>query len=59
MKDSDSLTILNTDSGELRKHLQFDRHNIQGPVVQGDKVDLYDITGVVQHLTTLDSTNHW
>ncbi len=52
LTESGSLTILDIDSGKLKKQLQFDRQYIQAPIVQGDTVALYDITGAVQHLTS-------
>ncbi len=51
LTDSGSLTILDIESGALQNKLQFDRHYIQAPIVQGDTVTLYDTTGAIQHLT--------
>jgi outer membrane protein assembly factor BamB len=51
LTESGTLTILELGSGELKKKMQFDRQYIQAPIVQGDTIALYDITGAVQHLT--------
>ncbi len=50
LTESGSLMILDTDSGQLQKQMQFDHHYIQAPIIQGDRVALYDITGAVEHL---------
>ena len=51
LTDSGSLTILDIESGVLQNKLQFDRHYIQAPNIQGGNVTLYDTTGAIQHLT--------
>ena len=52
LTESGSLAILDIDSGKLKKQMQFDRQYIQAPIVQGDRITLYDITGAVQHLSS-------
>jgi len=49
--ESGSLSILDINTGEPQKHLQFDHQYIQAPIVQGEHIALYDTTGAVQHLT--------
>jgi outer membrane protein assembly factor BamB len=51
LTESGSLTILDIESGALQNKLQFDRHYLQAPIVQGGTVTLYDTTGATQHLT--------
>ncbi|MCP4008809.1 MAG: PQQ-binding-like beta-propeller repeat protein [Proteobacteria bacterium] len=50
LTESGSLMILDTQSGKLQKQMQFDHRYVQAPVIQGDRVALYDITGAVEHL---------
>jgi len=50
LTESGSLMILDTESGQLQKQIQFDHRYIQAPIIQGDRVALYDITGAVEHL---------
>ena len=51
LTETGSLSVLDINSGRLQKHQQFDHHYIQAPIVQDDKVALYDTTGAVQYLT--------
>ncbi len=50
LTESGSLMILDTQSGQLLKEMQFDHRYVQAPVIQGDQVALYDISGAVEHL---------
>ncbi|MCP3955957.1 MAG: PQQ-binding-like beta-propeller repeat protein, partial [Desulfobacterales bacterium] len=50
LTESGSLMILDTQSGQLLKEMQFDHRYVQAPVIQSDRVALYDISGAVEHL---------
>jgi outer membrane protein assembly factor BamB len=50
LTESGSLNILDIESGQLQNSLQLDHQYIQAPIVHGDTVALYDITGAVQYI---------
>jgi outer membrane protein assembly factor BamB len=50
LTESGSLNILDVENGQLQNSLQLDHQYIQAPIVHGDTVALYDITGAVQHI---------